>query len=49
MKRDKNSKKPPKARNWIAIHAFQRSGGGSHTDKSKYSRKTKHKGSSDER
>ena len=28
-------KKQPKERNWIAIHAFQRSGAGAHTDKKK--------------
>ena len=40
----KNQAKKPKARNWLAIHAFQRSGAGKHKDKSKYTRKTKHKG-----
>ena len=34
----------PKSRNWLAVHAFQRSGAGKHKDKSKYSRKEKHKG-----
>ena len=34
----------PKPRNWLAVHAFQRSGAGKHKDKSKYSRKKKHKG-----
>ena len=33
----------PKPRNWIAVHAFQRTGGGKHKDKSKYTRKSKHK------
>jgi len=36
--------KAPKQRNWIAVAAFQRSGGGKHKDKSKYTRKDKHKG-----
>ena len=33
----KSSKKnkQPKERNWIAVHAFQRSGAGAHTDKKK--------------
>ena len=35
-----------KVRNWIAVAAFQRSGAGKHKDKSKYSRKVKHKGES---
>ena len=39
--------KTRKARNWVAVHAFLRSGAGKHKDKSKYSRKTKHKGASD--
>ncbi len=45
-KMSKNQKKnasPPKPRNWIAVHAFQRSGAGKHKDKSKYSRKEKHR------
>ena len=42
--RKKKKTKTPKARNWIAVHAFQRSGAGKHKDKSKYSRKHKHKG-----
>lgn len=39
--------KAPKPRNWLAVHAFQRNrkAGGFH-GKSKYSRKTKHKGAS---
>ena len=41
MKGKKSNK--PKPRNWIAVHAFQRSGAGKHKDKTKYSRKTKHK------
>ena len=32
-----------KTRNWLAVHAFQRTGSGKHKDKSKYSRKQKHK------
>ena len=39
-----NKIKPRKARNWVAVHAFLRSGAGKHKDKSKYSRKVKHKG-----
>lgn len=38
--------KTRKARNWVAVHAFLRSGAGKHKDKSKYSRKVKHKGAS---
>ena len=33
----------PKPRNWIAVHAFQRTGAGKHKDKTKYIRKPKHK------
>ena len=36
--------KKVKTRNWLAVWAFQRSGAGKHKDKSKYSRKVKHKG-----
>ncbi len=32
-----------KGRNWLAVRAHQRSGAGKHKDKSKYTRKTKHK------
>ena len=41
----KSSKKKtsPKPRNWIAVHAFQRSGAGKHKSKKTYTRKTKHK------
>ena len=39
MKKPKTAKK----RNWLAVHAFQKSGSGVHKDKSKYSRKSKHK------
>ena len=37
----KNSKRsaPKKPRNWIAVHAFQRGGGGNHGDKKKQSSK----------
>ena len=40
--------KTPKARNWLAVHAFERNrkAGGVHRAKSKYTRKTKHKGNS---
>jgi len=41
MKR--NRKDIIKSRNWLAVRAFQRSGAGKHRDKSKYSRKSKHK------
>tara|TARA_Y100001958_G_C20702020_1_gene207621 strand:+ start:293 stop:475 length:183 start_codon:yes stop_codon:yes gene_type:complete len=42
----KNQKKPKaaKPRNWIAVHAFQRSGAGKHKSKKTYTRKNKHKG-----
>tara|TARA_B100000945_G_scaffold285377_1_gene255605 strand:+ start:139 stop:297 length:159 start_codon:yes stop_codon:yes gene_type:complete len=33
-----------KQRNWIAVAAFQRSGAGKHKDKTRYTRKLKHKG-----
>ena len=39
-----NKIKARKTRNWTAVHAFLRSGAGKHKDKSKYSRKVKHKG-----
>ena len=35
-----------KTRNWLAVRAYLRSGAGKHKDKTKYSRKTKHKGKS---
>ena len=41
MKKKKST--APKPRNWYAVHAFQRSGAGKHKDKSKYTRKQKHK------
>lgn len=31
----KKKDKQPKERNWLAVHAFQRSGSGVHTDKKK--------------
>lgn len=31
--------KTPKTRNWLAVHAFQRSGSGSHGDKKKQQNK----------
>jgi len=47
MKKNKQET-APKGRNWLAVRAFQRSGAGGHTDKSKYTRKTKHKGRADD-
>lgn len=41
MKKQKSKK--IKTRNWLAVQAFQRSGAGKHKDKSKYTRKQKHK------
>ena len=41
----KKKTKLPKARNWLAVRAFQRSGAGKHKSKKTYTRKTKHKGS----
>ena len=38
--------KKTKSRNWLAVRAYLRSGAGKHKDKSKYTRKTKHKGKS---
>ena len=35
MSKSRNKNKIPKPRNWLAIHAFQRSGSGSHGDKKK--------------
>ena len=47
----KSQKKKPtsqaevrRARNWLAVRAHLRGGAGGHKDKSKYSRKVKHKG-----
>jgi len=37
------SKKSAKSRNWLAVRAHFKTGSGSHGDKSKYSRKKKHK------
>ena len=45
----KKKQSTAKPRNWIAVHAFQRSGAGKHKDKSKYNRKYKHKGSHENR
>ena len=45
----KSKQSTAKPRNWIAVHAFQRSGAGKHKDKSKYNRKYKHKGSHENR
>ena len=44
-KSKKNSSKAqaPRARNWLAVRAHLRGGAGKHKDKSKYSRKAKHK------
>ena len=41
MKKQKTKK--AKTRNWLAVQVFQRSGAGKHKDKSKYTRKQKHK------
>ncbi len=43
MKKDKKQE-TVKARNWLAVHAFQRSGAGKHKSKKTYTRKNKHKG-----
>ena len=40
----KKKAKVLKPRNWLAIHAFQRSGAGKHKSKKTYTRKNKHKG-----
>ena len=42
-KKKKGKKKLPKERNWLAVHAFQRSGAGKHKSKKDYNRKKKHK------
>ncbi len=42
----KKPTKKIKTRNWYAVAAHFRSGAGKHKDKSKYSRKTKHKNGS---
>jgi len=44
-KSKKNSSKvqAPRARNWLAVRAHLRGGAGKHKDKSKYTRKAKHK------
>lgn len=43
MKKNKKIEMP-KSRNWLAVHAFQRSGAGEHKYKKAYTRKIKHKG-----
>jgi len=43
MKKQKKQT-PSKPRNWLAVHAFQRSGAGKHKSKKIYTRKNKHKG-----
>ena len=43
----KKPTKKIKTRNWYAVAAHFRSGAGKHKDKSKYSRKIKHKNGSD--
>ena len=40
---NKKAVRKPKTRNWVAVHAFLRSGAGKHKDRSKYTRKSKHK------
>ena len=40
----KKKSKTPKARNWLAVRAFPRSGAGKHKSKKTYTRKLKHKG-----
>ena len=40
----KKQVKAPKARNWLAVHAFQRSGAGRHPDKKKRDNKRKCRG-----
>lgn len=44
MKKKNKTSASLKARNWIAVHAFQRSGAGKHKSKKNYTRKAKHKG-----
>ncbi len=43
MSKNKKKIKVPKSRNWLAVHAFQKSGSGAHKNKKAYSRKSKHK------
>ena len=47
MKKQKKQKSL-KSRNWLAVHAFQRSGAGKHKSKKLYTRKKKHKGAKHE-
>ena len=49
MKKKKGEPEKLKTRNWLAVHAFQRSGAGGHKSKKTYSRKDKHKGRSKDR
>jgi len=42
-KKNNKVKAKPKVRNWLAVHAFQKSGSGAHKNKKAYSRKSKHK------
>ena len=42
----KKTDQAPKTRNWLAVRAYLRSGAGKHKDKSKYTRKMKHKAAS---
>ena len=44
MSKEGDMSKKAKTRNWLAVRAHLRSGAGKHKDKSKYTRKTKHKG-----
>lgn len=44
MAKIKKKTQPPKRRNWTAVAAHFATGAGKHKDKSKYTRKTKHKG-----
>jgi len=39
----KQKAKKIKTRNWLAVQAFKRSGSGKHKNKSRYTRKKKHK------
>ena len=44
MSKEGDMPKKSKTRNWLAVRAHLRSGAGKHKDKSKYTRKVKHKG-----
>ena len=39
----KKKQQAPKSRNWLAVRAHFATGAGKHKDKSKYTRKIKHK------